>query len=88
MEWEIETDLAAFREMAEIDSNVKWPSVEVKQICSPPKGRARKNIHNISNSSTDDSQVKKKNRLEDEITFGLYFVLFFYPIRTNTLTPN
>ena len=47
-EWEVENDLTIFGDISEIESSIIWPGVEVKQIFSPPKGRQRKNIYNIS----------------------------------------
>ena len=46
--------------------SVKWPQVEVKYITSPPKGRVRKNIHNLSDSSGSESaSPDHKKRKED-----------------------
>ena len=66
-DWEYEPDLNAFGDIAEIDMSVKWPNIIVKQIYSPPKGRSRKNVHNISDSSVEgESPVSKRSKAEDE----------------------
>ena len=48
--------------------SIKWPHVEVKGITSPPKGRSRKNVHNLSKSSDEESSpvAKKAKRGENE----------------------
>ena len=54
-------------QILDIDLNISWPSIEVKQITSPPKGRARKNIHNISKSGSEsDSPDHKRSRINEE----------------------
>ena len=65
-EWETEPDLTAFGEIGEIDISIKWPNVEVKQVFSPPKGRPRKNVHNISDSSSEGSSPANKRTKVDE----------------------
>ena len=43
------------------------PLKEIKKIYSPPKGRNRKNVHNMSQSSSDEaSPNNKRSRAEDE----------------------
>ena len=66
-DWELEHDLNVFGEIAEIDLSINWPNVEVKEITSPPKGRSRKNVHNLSDSSVEGSSpVNKKTKVDDE----------------------
>ena len=66
-DWERERDLHCFGEISDIDLNIAWPSIEVKQITSPPKGRTRKNIHNISKSGSEsDSPDHKRSRINEE----------------------
>ena len=56
-------------EIEEADSSIPWPGVEVKQIFSPPKGRQRKNVHNISDTSSEGSSpAHKKGKVEEENT--------------------
>ena len=67
-EWEIEPDLESFGEITNIDTTINWPTIEVKSITSPPKGRTRKNVHNMSDSSLEgNSPINKKSRMEDDI---------------------
>ena len=42
--------------------NVLWPVADVKQITSPPKGRKRKNVHDVSFNSDGESPFKKKSK--------------------------
>lgn len=43
--------------------SINWPYVTVKEITLPPKGRACKNVHNISKSEDEDqSPLAKKSR--------------------------
>ena len=66
-DWERERDLHCFGEISDIDLSIKWPSIEVKQITSPPKGRTRKNIHNLSRSGSEsESPDQKKTRINEE----------------------
>ena len=68
-EQEIEPDLSIFGEIEEADSSILWPGVEVKQIFSPPRGRQRKNINNISDTSSEGSSpAHKKSKVEEENT--------------------
>ena len=66
-DWERELDLSIFGEISEIDMSIKWPFIEVKDITSPPKGRTRKNIHNISKSGSETgSPSPKKSKIDEE----------------------
>ena len=66
-EWEREKDLNCFGEIAEMDMTIKWPSVDVKQISLPPKGRVRKNVHNLSQSGSESgSPEAKRSRIQEE----------------------
>ena len=66
-DWEVEADLDSFGEISDIDTTITWPTVEVKSITSPPKGRSRKNVHNMSDSSVEgDSPLNKKSRMEED----------------------
>ena len=68
----MEENLEVFGKLSNIDLSIKWPSVQVKDISSPPKGRQRKNVHKISSSSNDESdsplhkKVKNDNDVSDE----------------------
>ena len=66
-EWEREKDLICFAEIAEMDMTIKWPSVDVKQISSPPKGRVRKNVHNLSQSGSKSGSPEAKISLIQEV---------------------
>ena len=37
-----------------------WPQVEVKTITSPPKGRVRKNVHNLFTNNDNKSPAHKR----------------------------
>ena len=66
-DWETEPDLNAFGKISEIDNAIIWPNIEVKMIYSPPKGRTRKNVHNLSRSSSEgDSPLHKKSKIDNE----------------------
>ena len=66
-EWEREKDLNCFGEIAEMDMTIKWPSVDVKQISLPPKGRVRKNVHNLSQSGSESGRSEaKRSRIQEE----------------------
>ena len=66
-DWEVEADLESFGEITNIEPTITWPTVEVKSITSPPKGRSRKNVHNMSDSSVEgDSPLNKKSRMEED----------------------
>ena len=60
--------LTNLEKISPIDITIKWPQVEVKRITSPPKGRSRKNVHNISKSSDEEPSpaAKKVKRGEKE----------------------
>ena len=59
MEWEIVDYIKEFGEISSIDLSIKWPQIDVKAITSPPKGRSRKNVHNMSYSDSDSPDKKK-----------------------------
>ena len=59
-DWIVQDDLNVFGVLSDIDMNVLWPVVDVKQITSPPKGRKRKNVHDVSFNSDAESPYKKK----------------------------
>ena len=40
----------------------KWPTIWLKHVVSPPKGRARKNVHNLSANSNSSSPEHKRVR--------------------------
>ena len=61
-DWIVQDDLNVFGVLSDIDMNVLWPVVDVKQITSPPKGRKRKNIHDVSFNSDAESPYKKKSK--------------------------
>ena len=65
-EWVVVDNLEEFGEISPLDMSIKWPQVEVKTITSPPKGRSRKNVHNISKTSDEESSpaAKKAKRSE------------------------
>ena len=66
-DWEREFNLSIFGEIAEIDMSLKWPFIEMKEITSPPKGRSRKNLHNISKSGSEsESPEHKKCKIQEE----------------------
>ena len=58
----MQDDINVFGELSDIDMNVLWPVVDVKQITSPPKGRKRKNVHDVSINSDNESPEKKKSK--------------------------
>ena len=59
-DWIVQDDLHVFGVLSEVDMNVLWPVMEVKQITSPPKGRKRKNVHDMSMNSDAESPYKKR----------------------------
>ena len=59
-DWIVQDDINVFGVLSDIDMNVLWPVVNVKQITSPPKGRKRKNLHDVSFNSDGESPFKKK----------------------------
>merc|ERR1712243_403332 len=61
-DWIVQDDLNVFGELSDIDLNVLWPVTEVKQITSPPKGRKRKKVHNVSINSDSGSPDTKKTK--------------------------
>ena len=61
-DWIVQDDINVFGELSDIDMNVLWPVVDVKQITSPPKGRKRKNVHDVSINSDGESPEKKKSK--------------------------
>ena len=61
-DWIVQDDINVFGELSDIDMNVLWPVVDVKQITSPPKGRKRKNVHDVSINSDNESPEKKKSK--------------------------
>ena len=65
-EWVVVENLEEFGVISPLDMTIKWPQVEVKSITSPPKGRSRKNVHNISKNSDEESSpvAKKPKRSE------------------------
>ena len=72
-DWENQPNLSIFGEISGIDSSIKWPNIEVKQIFSPPKGRHRKNVHNILDSSSEGSSpAHKKTKMEEENTMKVH----------------
>ena len=62
--WEREHDLEVFGKISNPDMEKKWPATEVKYITSPPKGRVRKNVHNISNNSEKESPEAKRKKTD------------------------
>ena len=62
--WEREYDLEVFGKISDPDMEKKWPATEVKNITSPPKGRVRKNVHNISNTSETESLEAKRKKTD------------------------
>ena len=61
-DWIVQDDITVFGELSEVDMNMLWPVVDVKQITSPPKGRKRKNVHEVSFNSDAESPEKKKSK--------------------------
>ena len=61
-DWIVQDDINVFGELSDIDMNVLWPVADVKQITSPPKGRKRKNVHDVSINSDNESPEKKKSK--------------------------
>ena len=61
-DWIVQDDLNVFGELSDIDLNVLWPVTEVKMITSPPKGRKRKKVHDVSMNSDNESPDTKKTR--------------------------
>ena len=59
-DWVVQDDLNVFGVLSDVDMNVLWPVQEVKQVSSPPKGRKRKNVHEVSYTSDGDSPYKKR----------------------------
>ena len=56
----MQDDINVFGDLSDVDMNVMWPVADVKQITSPPKGRKRKNVHDVSINSEGESPEKKK----------------------------
>ena len=69
-DWEIEENLEVFGKLSNIDLSIKWPTVQVKDISSPPQGRQRKNVHKFSSSSNEESNspLHKKAKNNDDDT--------------------
>ena len=61
-DWVVQDDLNVFGELSDIDFNVLWPVSEVKSITSPPKGRKRKKIHDVSLNSDSGSPDSKRTK--------------------------
>ena len=61
-DWVVQEDLNVFGEVADIDFNVLWPVSDVKSITSPPKGRKRKKVHDVSLNSDSGSPEPKRNK--------------------------
>ena len=61
-DWVVQDDLNVFGELSDIDFNVLWPVSEVKIITSPPKGRKRKKIHDVSLYSDSGSPDPKRTK--------------------------
>merc|ERR1712115_95020 len=60
--WVVQDDLNVFGKLSDIDFNVLWPVSEVKSITSPPKGRKRKKIHDVSLASEGSSPDPKRTK--------------------------
>ena len=61
-DWVTQEDLHVFGVLSDWDSNVMWPVVDLKEITSPPKGRKRKNVHEMSVNSETDAESPNKKR--------------------------
>ena len=61
-DWVVQEDLNVFGEVADIDFNVLWPVSDVKSITSPPKGRKRKKVHDVSLNSESGSPEPKRTK--------------------------
>ena len=61
-DWEIVDYIKEFGEISPIDLSIKWPQIDVKAITSPPKGRSRKNVHNMSHSESESPEKKKMKK--------------------------
>merc|ERR1711895_298137 len=61
-DWIVQEDLNVFGEISDIDLNVLWPVSEVKMITSPPKGRKRKKVHDVSLTSEGSSPDPKRTK--------------------------
>ena len=61
-DWVVQDDLHVFGVLSEVDMNVLWPVMDVKEITSPPKGRKRKNVHEMSMNSDAESPYKKRSK--------------------------
>ena len=61
-DWIVQEDLNVFGEISDIDLNVLWPVSEVKMITSPPKGRKRKKVHDVSLNSDSGSPDPKRTK--------------------------
>ena len=61
-DWVTQEDLHIFGILSEWDSNIMWPVVDLKEITSPPKGRKRKNPHEISVTSETEAENPSKKR--------------------------
>ena len=67
-EWELEEDIHAFGKLPSIEWFRNWPSREMPEITSPPKGRntkAAKNVHDLSLSPTNEQSTPKKLKTSD-----------------------
>ena len=61
-DWIVQDDINVFGVLSDIDMNVLWPVVDMKQITSPPKGRKRKNVHDVSMNSDSGSPDSKRTK--------------------------
>ena len=61
-DWIVQEDLNVFGEISDVDLNVLWPVSEVKSISSPPKGRKRKKVHDVSLTSEGSSPDPKRTK--------------------------
>ena len=68
-DWVTQEDLHVFGVLSDWDSNVMWPVMDIKEITSPPKGRKRKNVHDLSNNSEADkeSPTRKRSRSAQDV---------------------
>ena len=61
-DWVTQEDLHVFGVLSDWDSNVMWPVMDIKEITSPPKGRKRKNVHDMSSNSEADAESPNRKR--------------------------